>query len=976
MSYIAIVFRLSTTSYQLFRNTQMKPVILSILLFLFILPEGISQSGESNALRSIPLLKRFESTDYKGGIQSWSFDQDSLGILYVANNEGLLEFDGSKWIIHNVPFCTRVRAVLVDEQNRIFIGGQGQLGYFTMTEKGLKFISLLEYLPPEFQNIAEIWKIIEYDQKIYFTTESQLFVYDGNSFRVLDLPGFIWLSFKVGNKLLVQFYETGLFEFVDDAFLPIEGTLDIPEIISILPHKDGNYFFCRSGQIYNQTNQGIELLANVVETGTTNAAIKLSSGEYAIGTQNNGLYFLHPDLSFKQHITKNEGLSDRTIKSLYEDDFNNLWVALHNGIDYLALSLPFSLINEEVGMEGTGYAVSRYNDLNYFGTNNGLFVQKPKSTERHDPYYEIIDGSEGQVYNFSTIDNDLILNHHRGAFQVKEFELFKFHDIGSWKFVPTKFPDLILGGDYNGISLFSKRNNQWSKISTIPGLMESSRIMEFENDSTLWMTHGSKGAYRLLFDAQYNLKGKVEHFTEDHGFPSNIMISVYSLNEKLVFTSESGIYNFNYDSYSFSPIDFFNKWLGFNHVSEMVSNGSNRIYYIQDQMVGLLMQESFGTYKNETGLFKHINKLINDDLPNISLLDENNVLIGAKEGFIIYDPKKEFSVNGDFHTILRSIDIQQSSDSIASFNPDLLKKHEIAKNHSIKFHYSSPFFDGFEDIKYSYRLTPLDQNWSKWSSMGEKEYPYLPSGQYAFECKAINVYGQESPKTSFSFTVLRPWYLSGWAIIIYLILGLAAITLLPLLQRKKYREEKSEISQSKEQALRIKDEEISQLSEESKKEIDRLLNEKLRTEIDLKNDQLTTITMQFMNNNEFLQDALKKIETNIELGGSKQELKRILKTIDKNVSDNDSWDQFAYHFDQVHGDYLKKLSENNVRLSPREIKLAAFLRMNMSSKEISKMMNITSRSVELARYRLRKKLKLGRDQNLVEYLIELDSKKM
>ena len=139
---------------------------------------------------------------------------------------------------------------------------------------------------------------------------------------------------------------------------------------------------------------------------------------------------------------------------------------------------------------------------------------------------------------------------------------------------------------------------------------------------------------------------------------------------------------------------------------------------------------------------------------------------------------------------------------------------------------------------------------------------------------------------------------------------------------------------------------------------------------------LTTITMQFMNNNEFLQDALKKIETNIELGGSKQELKRILKTIDKNVSDNDSWDQFAYHFDQVHGDYLKKLSENNVRLSPREIRLAAFLRMNMSSKEISKMMNITSRSVELARYRLRKKLKLGRDQNLVEYLIELDSKKM
>ena len=97
----------------------------------------------------------------------------------------------------------------------------------------------------------------------------------------------------------------------------------------------------------------------------------------------------------------------------------------------------------------------------------------------------------------------------------------------------------------------------------------------------------------------------------------------------------------------------------------------------------------------------------------------------------------------------------------------------------------------------------------------------------------------------------------------------------------------------------------------------------------------------------------------------------IIKIIDKELSNNDSWDKFEYHFDQVHSNYLKKLLDNDIKLSPREIKLAAFLRMNMSSKEISAMLNITLRGVELARYRLRKKLKLERDQNLVEYLIEL-----
>ena len=157
------------------------------------------------------------------------------------------------------------------------------------------------------------------------------------------------------------------------------------------------------------------------------------------------------------------------------------------------------------------------------------------------------------------------------------------------------------------------------------------------------------------------------------------------------------------------------------------------------------------------------------------------------------------------------------------------------------------------------------------------------------------------------------------------------------------------------------------------KEINKLENEKLKSEIDLKNDQLTTITMHLVKNNDFIQDVQNNIVSSLNQIDSKKELKKIIKTIDKELSNNDSWDQFAYHFDQVHGNYLKKLSDNNIKLSPREIKLAAFLRMNMSSKEISKMLNITPRGVELARYRLRKKLKLQREQNLVEYLIDLDN---
>ena len=312
--------------------------------------------------------------------------------------------------------------------------------------------------------------------------------------------------------------------------------------------------------------------------------------------------------------------------------------------------------------------------------------------------------------------------------------------------------------------------------------------------------------------------------------------------------------------------------------------------------------------------------------------------------------------------LLRKVETQSPTDSISSYNPSSIDNIEITETHSIKFQYAAPYFDGFEDLKYSYRVLQLDEQWSEWTNSGEKEYTHLPFGEYVMQVKALNIYGLESEPASFSFEVLTPWYFTNLAKIAYLILALISITLIPIIQQKKHTHEKSIIQKKKDLTIKLKDEEINKLE-----------NEKLKSELDLKNDQLTTITMHLVKNNDFIQDVQNKIATSLDQDDSTNELKKIIKTIDKELSNNDSWDQFAYHFDQVHGNYLKKLSENNIKLSPREIKLAAFLRMNMSSKEISKMLNITSRGVELARYRLRKKLKLERDQNLVEYLIELDN---
>ena len=935
--------------------------ILNLCLTVLFICEAFSQSNNSHSLTKIPLKSHFTSEDYKGSIQNWSFDQDANGLLYVANNEGLLEFDGNQWNKYRVPLSTKIRAVRVDHQNRVFVGGQNQIGYFKNTTNGFEFTSLVDNLQPDLKSFSEIWNIIEIDKRIFFNTESKLLVFDGDEIKEMESPGFLLASFKLRKKLLAQFYEEGLFELVNGIFEPIPGTKSMSELVAILENGADDFYFTQTGIIYKSGNSDVPIKDYSKEFGSTNSAVKLRNGSYAVGTQNNGLFILNSNLTIRQHFTKNNGLSDRTVKSVYEDNFNNLWVALNNGIDYLKMSLPFSFLNEEVGIDGTGYAAHNFKGVIYLGTSNGVFTQNFSKDVKNTNKFEFLQGSEGQVYNFSQIDDELILNHHQGAFTIKDNTLDKFHDIGSWKFVKTSDPDLILGGDYQGIRYFKKLNGKWNRISEISNLTESSRILEFENDSTLWMTHGYKGAYKIQLDRNLQLKNEVQHFGKHSGFPSNILISSYMLNGKLIFTSERGVYDFNADSLNFSSNLFFDKMLGKMHISKLVATDDNSIYFIQNQELGVLKEESYGEFQKETLVFKHINKFINDDLQSISVIDEQNILVGAKEGFIHYNPLQDHHINKDFSVIFRSIDITKSEDSTATIYPMFTKPFELDSKQTIKINYVSPYFDGFEDLEYSYKLTPLDDDWSKWSPLSEKGYEYLPYGQYNFEVKALNLYGVESKASSFSFQVLAPWYATQAAKLGYLGIALLGFVLIPVIQRRKYKSEKSIITKEKEKELKIKDEQI-----------DKLHSEKLQTELDLKNDQLTSITMQLLKNKEFIKNVQDKIGGTLNEGGSTQELKRLIKTIDQELSDNDSWNQFAYHFDQVHGKYLEKLSSNNIRLSPREIKLAAFLRMNMSSKEISKFLNITTRGVELARYRLRKKLNLKREQNLVEFLIDLD----
>ena len=970
--------------YSLFKSQTSIHYSHLLVIGLFLGNIAISQPDHYR-FSKIPLTNTYNTDDYQGGIQNWDISRDSRGFIYVANNFGLLEYDGNSWRRYLVENNTRARSVFVDADNRIYIGGQNQIGYFEADAKGnLVFESLLGLLDEHDRNLEDIWKIVKYENNIFFCSYLGLVVYDGKTVRKLHHEVDYDLVFQVANGLYASSLSSGLAKWNGKSFSIIPGShvLQDHEITAIVPYQNNSLLiFQKNGTVYHYRD-GIFRRWNLpitdfLSNSLINKAILLENSNIAIGTQNNGIVILSQNGDVINHLTKGKGLTNRTVLALHEDQFNNLWVGLNNGICMVELASPFSVINEQSGLPGTGYCATLHDNKLYLGTSNGLFYQEANPnpiTELAD--YQLVKNSGGQVYNVQSINTDLLLAHHAGAFLVEDDLATQFYDhTGTWKFENSIGDNRILAGTYDGFVIFKKVDGQYQVENELEEFSESSRVFEFAGDSVLFMTHGYKGVFKIDFNKEKDRIRNISFYGKDKGLPSNILINVFGLGgNKLVFPAETGIYNYEaqQDTFVSDPEmgQYFPKEA---HITAMAHDLSGNVFFLNDMELGYLERTQYGSYIKHTAAFTKIKPLLSDDLENIHVIDHQNVFFGAKEGFVHFNPSMKYLRDQPFRTFIRSIEATTDEDRMIYGGTGQLASDEpvslSAYFSSLKFRFASPYYDGQDQILFQYQLENFEKDWSEWNTATEKEYTNLSEGLYTFRVRAKNVFGDISEEASFQLKVYPPWYRSKLAYGFYG-LGLLVVfgaSMLVLSMRHSYEKKKLTLRQKRE--LLQKENEIVEVSKKSEEQISKLRNDKLRSEIDHKNRELATTTMHLINKNEFMlqiRNAIKETSKS----GSKDNFKKIIRDIDRNLSEDEGWEQFTKHFDQVHGDFLSNIKKDNPTLTPQEIKLCAYLRMNMSSKEIANLLNISVRGVEISRYRLRKKLDISRDTNLVDYMLE------
>jgi ligand-binding sensor domain-containing protein/DNA-binding CsgD family transcriptional regulator len=936
--------------------------------------------AQSEKLSGLPFIRNFTSQDFKGGIQSWAITQDKRDFIYVANNFGLLEYDGNEWSHYSVKNGTKIRSVYINEDNIIHVGAQGDFGFFSTDSRGnLNYVSLADSLPKAEKNFSEVWRIFKQGPDIYFLTFENIYRYDGHKVMTIVPDSPLEFSFLVNQKLYIQAWGKGICELKNDRLQTISGGdyFKYIRIASILPyHYAGLLIITNNQGIYTLENGSVKPFRvqprNLFDNSLINTALLLKEGSIAIGTANNGLIILDEAGNLERHISKKDGLLDRSVLNIYQDTQDNVWLALNNGIALIELSSPFTVIDEKMGLPGAGYAAYKKDNEVLLGTNNGLFSLNTESRQITQ-----IPNSTGQVYSIGKIGEDYLIGHHNGPMLLKNGSLTTFYDEkGAWLF--KAFPgkeNYFLEGTYNGINVFERNGENFRFIKKLEQLNESSRVIEFDNEGNIWMAHGYKGIFKLQATAESNQASKIRFYNSRNGFPADILINMERINNELIFPAQTGIYRYDKVRDIFVLDERFSKIFNLQeHIIDMEQDIMGNIYFISNQRIGLLQLKQFGQYTLKTDIFYRILDLINDDLTSIHVLNPKNILFGAKEGFVHYNAQSLKSTI-PFKVHIRRARVSTTSDSTifgGNMNQAIAEPIIPYTENSLRFNYSATFFENPEKTVFQYYLKGFDQNWSDWTVKAEKEYTNLPEGTYVFQVKARNIYGTESEATSYSFKISPPWYRSSWAYFVYVISLCSIMGFVFYKLDKRYKKERQLILLKKQQEITQKETEMKKLSDKSEQEIVRLKNEKLVSEIDHMNKELTSSTIHLINKNEQLssvkQSLLELLNQKPET--SKEEIKHIVNSIDKSISSDEDWHRFEMNFNLVHGDFIKRLLQKYASLTPQEIKLSAYLRLNLNTKEIAQLMNISNRGVEISRYRLRKKLNLDREENLTEFMLK------
>ena len=715
-----------------------------------------------------PSIRTYSPKEYHAQSQNWAIVQDRAGIMYVANGEGVLEFDGVRWRLIPTSNRTPVRALAQDAAGRIYVGAVGEVGYLAPDARGqMAYVSLKDRLDSDHSRFSEVWKIHPTAAGVYFFTRDFIFLMAPDGVRTWQVERPLHNGFGVGERFFVQEMDVGLLELDGQRLSPLPWgeAFKRDKIFFILPWAGQLLIGTRDRGLVLADGSKLtpfptEADAYLKEHLLYQGAL-LPDGTLALATLSGGAVLLSPEGRIRKILAPSTGLSDNTVYTFCADRQGGLWMGLSRGLARVQWSSPFSRFDASLGLEGTVISLRRHHGELYAGTGQGLFRLEPR-TAAGPARFQMVPGLKTQTWATREAAGGLLVGNYQGLYELKQGRVAPVRRVDSATL--AIFPDSRTGKVYlgldGGLGVLDPRGGHGAGVfeGKVPGVTNRIFTIEADDQGRLWLGSTSGEILRAAFP-ESPAQPLVEHFSAAQGLPVNRQVDVVKVGGRIVFATNAGVYEYLEESRRFQPDPRFAPYFasGPRRVLLLAQAPDGRVWMqTQDEATGLHdlavgTPGGDGCYQWERNPFLRFSSIVLDAI----LFDPDGVVwLGGEDGLYRYDPALV-------------------PDQPLSFAAQV--RREVLGEDGVRLEYSAPSFESDWTNVYQTRLDGFDRDWSAWTPDPFKKYAHLPFGDYVFRVRCRNAEGAVSGEGRWAFTLPPPWHHTWWARGLFLVLGCAGL---------------------------------------------------------------------------------------------------------------------------------------------------------------------------------------------------------
>lgn len=723
---------------------------------------------------------------YQAASQNWSIRQDKQGVIYFANTEGLVRFDGSKWDLLTLPNKEPVYSVDVDSHGNIYICSDQELGYFHQDVRGsYQYTSLLDKIPATLQSEAEIRLIRVFDDKVFFAGNNIIYIYTNNHFKTLSIDCTGLLMSK--NNLFAEKGDA-LYRYNYEGFDTIPYFKKVPDMKwkwitdygpnSFLILDDNNQLWIINEKYPDQWNMFSEELNRSLKGLNIFSMTCLDNGNIAVHADDEILFY-NKQGRLCYRIERNKLIQ---WGYLFEDKEHNLWVNAESDIIQIITSSPLSYYNHKNGINDLIISLGKHENHHYVGTSTGILYQQDRNT------FTFLPGTLGNTWGFHNGHNKLYAIHDTGILELQGKKVTRISDLdlaASLCTLRDRPYKMIAGTHHAGLWLLEQNANTWSKkkIKGFPD-KEVRSILEDE-EGNIWISNINHGITKLTLNKQMDSVAALAFYNSTSGLPANFNNRIYRLEGKIVATTINGIYSYNRTSNRFEPVEKYNRALGGLCVYSLTESEAGDIYFWgsksqQKEMAGVLKKQTDGSFSLLTTPFNKIavpfrNLRVDVDAP-LLVTDSKEVWIGYNLKLFSYNPAQNAFYNDPIQLSIQKVWSRDSLIYQNSSTQETLNTLPYTFN-NLKFEFLCSHIEDNEKNQYQYKLKGFENKWSEWTSSKEAFFTNLPEGDYTLYVRAKNVYEVVSTPASLSFRIAPPWYRTRLAYILYFIISILVFNL-------------------------------------------------------------------------------------------------------------------------------------------------------------------------------------------------------